>query len=74
LSLDSQKLDQCAVGLGREIVDQDVEAAVKLGVSGTPTFVLGPVKSDVLEAKLRLSGAVAQGVFAKGLRQLNVGR
>ena len=74
LGLDSQKLDQCAVGLGREIVDQDVEAAVKLRVSGTPTFVLGTVKNDVLEAKLRLSGAVAQAVFAKGLRQLKVGR
>jgi protein-disulfide isomerase len=73
LGLDSQKLDQCAVGLGREIVDQDVEAAVKLGVSGTPTFVLGTVKNDVLDAKLRLSGAVAQAVFAKGLRQLKVG-
>jgi protein-disulfide isomerase len=73
LGLDSQKLDQCAVGLGREIVQQDVDAAVKLGVSGTPTFVLGTVKHDVLEAKLRLSGAVAQAVFAKGLRQLKVG-
>jgi|CXWK01.1.fsa_nt_gi protein-disulfide isomerase len=74
LKLDSQKLDQCAAGLGRDIVDQDIEDARKPGVFSTPTFVVGTVKNDVLEAQLRLSGAVAQAVFAKGLRQLPRGR
>lgn len=74
LKLDSQTLDQCAAGLGREIVEQDVEDARKLGVSSTPTFVLGTVKNDLFEANLRLSGAVAQAVFAKALRQLPGGR
>jgi protein-disulfide isomerase len=70
LKLDSQKLDQCAAGLGREAVEQDVEDGHKLGVSATPTFVVGTVRSDVMEARLRLSGVVAQAVFAKALRQL----
>jgi protein-disulfide isomerase len=74
LKLDSPKLDQCTAGVGREIVKQDVEDGSKLGVSGTPTFVLGTVKSDVMEARLRLSGVVTEGVFAKALRQLPRGR
>jgi len=74
LNLDPQKLDQCAAGLGREIVEQDIEDGSKLGVSSTPTFVIGTVKSDVMEARLRLSGVVAQTVFAKALRRLPGGR
>ena len=74
LILDAQKLDQCAAGLGREIVEQDIEDASKLGISSTPTFVIGTVKNDVMEARLRLSGVVAQPVFAKALRQLPRGR
>lgn len=70
LELDSQKLTQCAAGLGAEIVEQDIEDAFKVGVSGTPTFVVGPVRNDVMEARLRLSGVVDQAVFAKALRQL----
>jgi protein-disulfide isomerase len=70
LNLDAQKLDQCAAGIGREIVEQDIEDASKLGVSSTPSFVIGTVKNDVMEARLRLSGVVAQRVFAKALRQL----
>lgn len=70
LNLDSQKLEQCAVGVGREIVEQDIQDASKLRVSSTPTFVIGTVKNDVMEAKFRLSGVVDKPVFAKALRQL----
>jgi len=70
LKLDAQKLDQCAVGLGRETVEQDVEDGHKLGVSATPTFVVGTVNNDLIEAKLRLTGVVAQAVFTKALEQL----
>jgi protein-disulfide isomerase len=70
LDLDAQKLDQCAARLGREIVEQDIADASKLAVSSTPTFVIGTVKNEVMEARLRLSGVVAQRVFAKALRQL----
>jgi protein-disulfide isomerase len=70
LKLEAQKLDQCAAGLGREIVEQDVEDASRLGVSSTPTFVMGTVRNDVMEARLRLSGVVSQSAFAKALRQL----
>jgi protein-disulfide isomerase len=74
LKLDSEKLDQCAAGLGREAVEQDVEDGRKLGVSATPTFVVGTVKNDLMEARVRLSGVVAQAVLTKALRQLPRGR
>ncbi len=74
LRVDSQKLDQCAAGLGREIVEHDVEDGQKLGVSATPTFVVGTVKNESIEARLRLSGVVSQAVFAKALRQVPSGR
>ena len=70
LQLDSQKLNDCATGVGREIVEQDIEDASKLGVSSTPTFIIGTIKNDVMEATVRLPGVAAQAVFAKALRQL----
>lgn len=70
LSLDAQKLGQCTAGVGREIVEQDIEDGAKLGVSVTPTFIVGTVKDDVIEARLRLPGVVTQAAFAKALRQL----
>jgi protein-disulfide isomerase len=73
LKLDSQKLDQCAAALGRETVEQDIEDAHKLGVLATPTFVVGMVENNVMEARLRLRGVVAQAAFAKALRQLPKG-
>jgi protein-disulfide isomerase len=73
LKLDSENLGQCSAGIGRETVEQDIEDAHKLGVSATPTFVVGTVKNNVMEARLLLRGVVAQAAFAKALRQLPKG-
>src|SRR2546425_515905 len=48
-------------------VDQDIAAAVAAGVSGTPTFVVGPTAPDGVEGQ-RIVGAVPYAVFESAIR------
>jgi len=68
LGLDMQGFGAC---LGNEkykaAVDQDIAAAVAAGVSGTPTFVVGPTAPDGVEGQ-RIVGAVPYAVFENAIR------
>jgi len=68
LGLDMQGFGAC---LGNEkykaAVDQDIAAAVAAGVSGTPTFVVGPTAPDGVEGQ-RIVGAVPYAVFEGAIR------
>jgi len=50
-------------------VEQDVAAAVAAGVSGTPTFVVGPTMPDGVEGK-RIVGAVPYAVFESRIKEV----
>ena len=68
LGLDMQGFGAC---VGNEkykaAVDQDIAAAVAAGVSGTPTFVVGPTAPDGVEGQ-RIVGAVPYAVFEGAIR------
>jgi len=68
LGLDMQGFGAC---VGNEkykaAVDQDIAAAVAAGVSGTPTFVVGPTVPDGVEGQ-RIVGAVPYAVFEGAIR------
>ena len=68
LGLDMQGFGAC---FGNEkykaAVDQDIAAAVAAGVSGTPTFVVGPTAPDGVEGQ-RIVGAVPYAVFEGAIR------
>ena len=68
LGLDMQGFGAC---VGNEkykaAVDQDIAAAVAAGVSGTPTFVVGPTGPDGVEGQ-RIVGAVPYAVFEGAIR------
>jgi len=50
-------------------VEQDVAAAVAAGVSGTPTFVVGPTMPDGVEGQ-RIVGAVPYAVFESRIKEV----
>src|SRR5438876_7236018 len=70
LGLDMQGFGAC---FGNEkykaAVDRDIAAAVAAGVSGTPTFVVGPTAPDGVEGQ-RIVGAVPYAVFESRTKEL----
>jgi protein-disulfide isomerase len=56
LGIDIGKYDRCLSTTGESIVREDVRAAQALGITGTPTFMIGVVETD---NQLRVSAAFA---------------
>jgi protein-disulfide isomerase len=69
LGLHAQSFDDCALIAGAAI-DADVAAARALGISGTPSFVLGYVDDQVVRVARVLVGALPIEVFRQALDDL----
>jgi len=70
LGLDTQKFDQCLTsGKYKKEIQAEVAAGRKLGVTGTPTFFLGPTGNDPNEirATKKIGGAFPYTAFKKAI-------
>jgi protein-disulfide isomerase len=55
--LDARQFEECQSGTSRVRVQADVAEAKQLGVSRTPTFLIGLLRSDGVSVHKRISGA-----------------
>jgi protein-disulfide isomerase len=68
--VDAERLRACVTsGRHEDAIRRDVADATSAGVSGTPTFLLGPTRPDGFEG-VRLVGAHPYEVFAALIREL----
>jgi len=70
LGLDTQQFDQCLTsGKYKKEIQEEVAAGKKLGVTGTPTFFLGPTGNDPNEVKAtkKIGGAFPYTAFKKAI-------
>ncbi|MGA8185360.1 MAG: thioredoxin domain-containing protein [Terriglobia bacterium] len=70
LGLDTQQFQQCLTsGKYKKEVQDEVEAGKKLGVTGTPTFFLGPTGNDPdqIKAIKKIDGAFPYTAFKKAI-------
>lgn len=73
LGLDTQQFDQClSSGKFKKEIQDEVEAGAKLGVTGTPTFFLGPTGSNpnVLQATKKIGGAFPYTAFKQAIDEI----
>jgi protein-disulfide isomerase len=70
LGLDAGRFSAClAADRHRAAIDRDVAEATKAGVTGTPSFVLGPTTPGAVEG-LRIVGAQPFPVFEARIKAL----
>jgi predicted DsbA family dithiol-disulfide isomerase len=69
LSLDAASFKGC-IGSERHVagIRENEQAAAAAGITGTPSFVVGTAKGDVLEG-VRIVGAQPFGVFDRTIRE-----
>jgi protein-disulfide isomerase len=70
LGLDTQRFDQCLTSdKYKTEIQSEVEAGAKLGVTGTPTFFLGPTGSDpnMVKATKKIGGAFPYTAFKQAI-------
>jgi protein-disulfide isomerase len=71
LGLDAARFDQCMRTRASAQIDRDVESAAAIGITATPTFVLGVIESaDTVKATHVLVGAESAASFGARLDQL----
>jgi protein-disulfide isomerase len=71
IGLNEQQFESCLQGEAADAVRQEVESGKTLGVSGTPTFLLGYIQPDGrLKVTERLSGAQPVAAFEAVLDRL----
>jgi protein-disulfide isomerase len=72
LALDGRQFERCLLQHeAQEKVRADAELGRKLGVTGTPAFFLGTVRSDGgVDLRTRIRGAVAEEVFKEQIAKL----
>lgn len=73
LTLDRMRFAACLSNAGTIIAEETADAG-RLGVRGTPAFLLGRVTGDEMEVADRLSGAVPAEAFAAILDKLLTAR
>jgi protein-disulfide isomerase len=75
LGLDSGRFAACiAAEQYRAAIDRDVADAMSIGVSGTPTFVLGPTTAGTSVEGQRIVGALPFATFETQIKALLGGR
>jgi predicted DsbA family dithiol-disulfide isomerase len=69
LSLDTASFEAC-IGSERHVagIRENEQTAAAAGINGTPSFVVGTAKGDVLEG-VRIVGAQPFGVFDRTIRE-----
>lgn len=71
LGLDEPKFSACLADPAREqFVMRDTLEAQKLGISGTPSFVIGIIQGDVMSVARLSRGAPSYEVFAQEIEKL----
>ena len=69
--LDLNEFDACFAGAALEQVKRDQMEATRLGITSTPTFLVGVVQPDGrVKARARFSGALPVDQFTKAIDQL----
>jgi protein-disulfide isomerase len=73
IGLDEAKFGACLGDAAREqVVMRDVAEARGLGITGTPSFVIGKIQGDVLTAVRLSKGAPSFEVFAQEIEKLRM--
>lgn len=67
VGIEAGGFQECLDGDGRRQVDDDAALAARLGVSGTPTFLIGSVLNADLTASAILTGARPLSEFANAI-------
>ncbi|GAB4508322.1 MAG: hypothetical protein Tsb0026_06770 [Sulfuricaulis sp.] len=71
LKLDEAKFNACFEGqVPSQGIGQDVSMARKLGLTGTPSFLIGKIEGDTLVVTRQLRGAPGFDVFTQEIEKL----